>query len=271
MNCHKHPNRGPLYWLSAILIASLASAQPASSVTNNDHRPLAGALDKLEAALGIVVNYEDPPYENIADLEDVSTPEQRAKAPGFRILVPRKGEISATVAGSSDSDKMFSIIGLFNSYRNAGLPGDFTVEQANGAYYVLPTKILSTNGSFRDVGSPLKTLITLPNGERRAADAENEILKAVSKAAGINIVFGSFPFRPTTLVTLGADREPARDVLARFFGKLTAAPVSYRLLYDANLRDYMLNVQVRAVPEAPPVAPESPIQTPSPFFKKEKP
>jgi hypothetical protein len=56
------------------------------------HRTLAAALDSLQNQLGIPINYEDVPYQNPADLEDVSNPEERAKYPGFQLLVPRTGQ-----------------------------------------------------------------------------------------------------------------------------------------------------------------------------------
>ncbi len=254
-----------------ILTVCTLSAQTVNSVVNADHRPLAGAVDKLQDGLQVTINYEDAPYEHSGDLQDVSTPQQRAASPGFRLLVPVKGEVSTVVTGASDADKMVSILGLLNSHRNAGLPGDFTVEQANGAYYVIPIKVKAANGSMRDVSSVMRTPISLASGERQAIDAEAAIVNAIGKAAGVKIVIGSFPFRPVTKVTLAADREPARDVLARLFTKLSQTPVCYRLLYDPMMREYMLNVQAGQKP-AVPVRPADPaiptVQTPGPFFKK---
>jgi len=247
------------------------SAQTVNAVVNADHRPLAGAVDKLQDILQVTINYEDAPYEHSGDLEDVSTPQQRAASPGFHLLVPLKGEVSVVVTGASESDKMYSILGLLNSHRNAGLPGDFTVEQANGAYYVIPVKVKAANGSMRDVSSVMRTPITLSGGERQAIDVEVAIVAAVSKAAGVKIVVGSFPFRPVTKLILAADREPARDVLARLFAKLSQTPVCYRLLYDPMMHEYMLNVQAgqhQAAPVRPAVPAAPPVLTPGPFFKK---
>ncbi len=64
--------------LLAVLFASVStvSAQTAKEINITDSRPLVGALDALEIAIGASINYEDPAYQNIADLQDLSTAQQ---------------------------------------------------------------------------------------------------------------------------------------------------------------------------------------------------
>jgi hypothetical protein len=85
-------------------------------VSSSDHRPLAGALHALEAATKMAINYEDPPYENEMDLEDVSTPKQRAEVPGYRLLVQRTGNRHTT-----DS--------VYELRSRLGVPGQHLAEQ----------------------------------------------------------------------------------------------------------------------------------------------
>jgi len=210
---------------------------------------LAAALDALEKVTGIAINYEDIPYENESDLEDVSTSQQRAATPSYRVMVPRRGSVSVPLrAMESGGDRLAVLNELVSSYRRNKLPGDFKVEQANGMFYVIATRTTSENGAVRDVVSPLSAPISVPYAERRIIDTVALILAVASKPGGPRIDVGSLPFFPPTLVSFGADREPARDALARLFAKATARPVSYRLLFDPLLKNYMMNVQ--ALPES---------------------
>ena len=213
-------------------------------VSNLDHRPLAGALDTLEKTLGVPVNYEDVPYENHADLVDVSTAEQRAVYPGYHLFVPREGQVSATVSLAADGVTNVNL--LLASYRQNLLPGDFAVEQANGMVYVIASEVLGSNGVMRTVASPMKTLVSVPFAERTVEDTVAIVLSAVSATTRAKIEIGSFPFRPTDRISFGATQSPARDVLANVLAKAANSPSCYRLLFDPQT-GYMLNIQAASV------------------------
>jgi hypothetical protein len=237
--------------IARILLIAATSAftvvgQSASAIDVTDHRPLAGALTALEVRMGISINYEDIPYESAADVEDVSTPQQRAQYPGYRLLVPRKGTVRASIDafnGRTAADAITNVHALLQSYRANRLPGDFTVEQANGMLYVVPAKASDSAGRIREVSSPMTTLVTIPYAERQAIDAVAAVLNAVSKTIGVRMEVGSIP-APAMKVVITANQEPARDVLAKLFTKIVPAPTSYRLLFDPQDKAYMLNVQV---------------------------
>jgi hypothetical protein len=146
--------------LVALLMAALALlAQTTKTVDVNEPRPLWSALDQLEIANpGVAINYEDPPYENLADVQDSATPQQQAAHPGFHLIVPRAGHLSAEITTSSTPDSSAAnVIGNLNlllvNYRQNALPGDFKIEQANGVVYVTPTSVLGASGSSREVTS----------------------------------------------------------------------------------------------------------------------
>ncbi len=229
----------------------------------NEPRPLWRAIDVLEQVTNVGVNYEDPPYENMADLQDVSTLQERLANPGFQQIVPRDGHLTLdlttagntrTLAGTADC-----LSRLLAIYRQNVLPGDFTIQQANGMLYVTPTKVADATGVLRDVTSPLLTPVTVQYANRSVAETAEAILAGVYHATGRTIVVGAFPYFPTDMVSFGANAEPARNALARLFAETAKSPLSYRLLFDpkpdrARGSDYMLNVQpvgYRA-PMAPP-------------------
>ncbi len=242
--------------------ATVLSAQNAA-VDVTDSRPLSAAIDALEVVVGTSINYEDPPYENEADLQDVSTQAQRTAQPGYRLLVPRIGRVTAGVqklaAGNvQESDAIFDINLLLANYRQNVLPGDFKVEQANGMIYVTPTRVLGANGSVRSVTSPMMSLVTVPYAQRSVADTLQAIFDAVYKATGMRIVIGNLPFWPTDVVIFGASGESARDALARLFVQTRRGSLSYRLTFDPRpdtmrFFDYMINIQPTGfvIPVAP--------------------
>jgi len=244
--------------------------QTSSAIEVSDHRPLADALEKLQSVTGIAINYEDVPYEHPADLEDVSTAEQRVRYPGYRLLVPRKGQVKATVgphAQGSVIETLASVYALLASYRAAGLPGDFKVDQRNGMVYVAPTKVLNRAGFLQDAQPRMETAVSIPYAERRVIDCLETITRALSAATGTIIAAGTFPFSSAeTRVTCGANGEAARDLLATLLSKVSDRPASYNLLFDP-MTGYMLNLRFIAQSGPPAAVPESaPQNTPSPFF-----
>ncbi|MDQ6678681.1 MAG: hypothetical protein M3Z09_15475 [Acidobacteriota bacterium] len=215
------------------------------TITISDRRPLVRALDQMEALSGVPINYEDVPYESSADVEDISTSQQRAASPGYHLVVPRMGNISvATQAELSLANTLSSLANLLASYRANALPGDFVFGESNGTFSVTPLKGLDGSGKQKDVRSPLVAPVTIPEETRTVGDTVAVVLASISKASGVNVILGTFPFPFSAKVTLGSTAEPGRQVLTALFGKLTSKPVSYRLLFDPTFKEYMLNLQV---------------------------
>jgi hypothetical protein len=239
--------RGTLIIAAWIWVAPThAQQQTADSIAAYDYRPLAAALDNLQRSFGGVINYEDVPYANPADLEDSATPEQKKLDPTFKFLVPRRGQLTASIPAngiSSEGDRISIINGLLSSYRANELPGDFRVEYVGDAVYVVPTRVLSAAGTMTDVQSVMATPVTIPFAQVSAIEAVKILLDAVSKASGADVKVGAVPFRQSTKASISADREPARNVLARLLASLNANTASYRLLYDPVVKYYMLNLQ----------------------------
>jgi len=209
-------------------------------------------MDALEDIVHSPVNYEDPPYQNMADLVDYSTPEQRAGKPGYQLIGPPQAQLTLgfqTPASGllSEGDIISEVTALLVAYRQQKLPGDFELEQANGMIYVTPTQVLGADGTAHAVVSPLTTLVTIPSASRNMADTVQAILDAVNKATGLQIVLGVNHFWPTQMVTFGANGMEARDALSKLFAQ-TSVTLSYALIFDPipdkmRTLDYALNLR----------------------------
>ena len=208
--------------LTLVLAAPLL-AQASKGIAVTAPRPLWDAINALEAAAGGTVNYEDVPYENPADVQDYSTPAQRAAQPqGWQLLGPVTGTVTAEIPVPANgavtaNDLLYDVNLLLASYRQNHLPGDFQVEQANGMLYVMATKVLGANGVVRTVTSPMLTVITIPTADRSVVGTVQAIFDAVGKATGLRIGVATLPFWPSQRVAFGATAEVARDALARLF------------------------------------------------------
>jgi hypothetical protein len=146
---------GPKAILAMVSLATL-SAQSVALIDVTEPRPLMTAIDALESINGFPINYEDPPYESLSDLQDVSTVQDRALNPAFRLLVPRTGRVTAEVQtfganGPTPGQVLANLNLLLSSYRGNALPGDFKLEEGNAMLYVTATAILGANGAVREV------------------------------------------------------------------------------------------------------------------------
>ena len=232
---------------TALVFALSVSAQQPQLIVSA-HRPVAAMLDRMEPLFGMPVNYEDAPYVHQGDLEDVATPEHRARyGQTFKLWVPKKGTLSLAVGTMSPSrtegEKVQMVETILSVNRSSGGPGDFALEQANGFLYVVPASVSGPDGRKQIVSSVLKAEVSFPTSERSVIDTVQLILESAGKSSRQRIVPGQVRFPPSMKVNFGVQGEPARDALARLFKMVTPTPLSYRLLYDPALKLFMFNLQ----------------------------
>jgi hypothetical protein len=249
--------------LPPIVLRSQADNKPTSLAKNKGHlsteygRPLAEAIEMLEAKYGFVITYEDPRYVHASEIEDVTEKISRhlnefepGKAP--RLFVPKGGRLSfdydeALVAKSDDHLSL--VQQLIDANLAQGNAGRFRVEQQGPFIHVIPTAIKNERGHVVPQGSVLDALISLPKEQRSGFGTLDAICAAISQGAKTRVVPGTVPinlflrYRDEEDIT----RAPARDALAKFLAKVGRAPLSWQLLYDPTLKMYALNVhEVRA-------------------------
>lgn len=251
----------------------LAYGQVPVHIEVSDARPLKAAIDVLEDALGVPINYEDAPFANATDLQDmteqVQSPQQRAANPGVRIIVPKGGALTLDfplpASVRSVGDALPLVRQLLIQHEANGYPGRFRVQQLGSVATVQPTAVRSSAGSWENITPAMETRISFPTQERNAGEALKLFAGTLSERLRVKVGVGRLPlvaFANAT-VTTGANDEPANRVLVRLFEQMSAfysnagsvQPFySYRLLYDPGLKYYLLHISA-VVPKANQGAP----------------
>lgn len=239
----------------------------------NDPRPVARAAEQLQEALAVAINYEDPRYEHPSELSDVTATVARSATAGARVVVPRGGELKASVelpaAATSNVRSADELLGalanLLRSYSAAGNTTEYDADSANGMLYVYPKRTVKATGELAAVQPVMLTPISLPFQERSGAEMLQAIVEATSTACGYKIAVGMAPVAALmrTRVTMGASAQPARDVLAGLLAALSnsARPLlAYHLYFEPQSRFYMLNIRAAPVPAESP----APVPYPTP-------
>ncbi len=244
---------------------SLFGQLTTETVNVRDSRPLSALGLEVQARTGVPINYEDPRYENAADLEDVTdrimSAEQKAQAqPGVRIVVPKGGTLAASVSFDQKRAKpdLLSATSAMNAailaQNDAGvLSPKFEMSTVGNSLFVRPLQVRDASGQMRRVSPVLDTRVTVPRGTRSVIATLEVLLKQVSATSGYTIHLGTMPIRTmmTTQVTVGADQEAASAVLARMLADISNISAglasnprfSYVMYFDAKQRSYAFNVQ----------------------------
>jgi hypothetical protein len=229
------------------------------TVPVNDPRPLAAASDRIEKLSGLPVNYEDGPYVNAADLQDVTskvlTPSQiGAAGPNFHVIVPRGGPLSAvitvdpTTGGLGTLSAVQAAAEAFVNNQASTYGQLFSVGQVNGCVFISPSKLKNIVGSLQPITPVFSANISFPQEKRTGYGTLKLILQSVLEATGSKVGIASAPLKAfaETNVTIRANNEDARTVLTRLLQAVTlgggsgvsvsSPAMSYRLLYDFNER-----------------------------------
>ena len=238
--------RNPAAVASIVLLASWPSGHARGEqfeVTVDDPRPLARAIDAIEQRFGWTVTYEDPPYENASEIEDVTTRVRRDGKTHPRVLGPRGGAFHFSYARGSDAEGLLGA--LLERYEASGNPGFYRVFQEGAAFHVVPRKIVDDRGVDTEVESVLEARIRLQPGEKTLAEVVAAIAAATTVAGGKRIEgHGPNNLLLQTRVVVDARTQSARAMLLQYIGS-ARLPMSWRLLYDPGMRKYVLNLHIR--------------------------
>ncbi len=236
----------------------------AVAVIVDDPRPVAAAVLSLTQSYPVTITYEDPRYEYLDDIRDVTDEVRRSFKPSSnRILIPLGGVLEATYQVSRDTGQPSSVADALQNIvdaKNANpVGGRFGVFQSGDAFHVVPTETRDGNGAWVAQESILSTPISFSSEELNGYELIERILKQVSETSGANILglsaerFANAFFRYTGRVE--AKDEPARDVLLRALHSISPR-FTWHLNYDPSGRYYVFAVELAAEPPRREVPPE---------------
>ena len=235
---------------SITLLASWPSRQPPAAVFEvavDDPRPLARVLDDIEQRFGWTVTYEDPPYENANEIEDVTERVRRDGKTHPRVLVPRGGAFHFSYALNSEngSDAGGLLGALLARYDGSGNPGLFRVFREGNSFHVVPRGLIDKQGAETVRSSVLDSSIVLEPGHKNLEQVVSEIAAAAAVRARYPIGHGDVASNLLlqTMVRVDARAEPARTMLLRYLAA-TRRAVSWRLFYDPGMKSYHLNLRL---------------------------
>lgn len=204
-----------------VVMASVWNTQAQQELIVDNPRPLAAAIQSLEAKYGWQINYEDPPYTNPKDLVDRTHPTYRGP---YRAIDPKGGRLEIRYFVSPNTGKPESSTSLLEllieDHTRRGNPGQFQLKMIEGLDSVVPVQ-----------GSILDTRITVADKQRAFGETLREILQTLSRVTNVRVsgpAISQPSFQP---FNFSADNEPAREVLIRLFKNRADRQYSWHLLY----------------------------------------
>jgi hypothetical protein len=241
-----------LLLLIGVMRSASGNQDKERTIAVNSPRPIAKAIEKLEAISGCAITYEDPQYAYNADLADVTQEVRRdlnKYAPGTapKVLVPKSESLEISYdegTASRSEDRIPTLLQeLLRNHSAKGNAGQFRIEVGDHIVHVIPTAIRSAKGVVESQNSILETVISLPSMDRSGVKALQLICAALSDANGIRVILGAAPWTNLTRYQdrTGATSGRARDILVHLL-RNSGGRLSWQLLYDPGRKMYALNI-----------------------------
>jgi hypothetical protein len=244
-----------------------ASAQTNETISVDDPRPIAAALQALEKKYGYAITYEDPELTNPLDVKD-ATSEVAAKhagrTNGKKILIPKGGAFQFhyhVENGKPQEDATTLLRRMVAEYGSLG-HSIFTVQtretKNKTEWHVVPTRARDESGLLAEQSALLDRIISIPRKERSALNMLSEICQQLTLVSGRHVGVGNVPINPLIAyhAELGTNGESARDVLDQLLSRFQNQMV-WQVFFDPGLKWYMLNLHFVTPPSMTFVTPKS--------------
>ncbi|MGH9828834.1 MAG: hypothetical protein ACREDR_36905 [Blastocatellia bacterium] len=235
-----------------------ASASP-TTLTVQDPRPVAKAIQELENRYGWQITYEDPPYSHYSDITDVRDTDwpgvpvrsaaQLQSMGNTRTLVPKGGGLTFTLP-SADPDELAAVEALVKSYNESHHGFKFAVVQGAGLLHVVPRQARGLSGNLEPVKPVLDTVITIEPKERTSEALLEEVLKKVSIARDTHVDFGTVPGNMLSLTktSIGGSGKTARSILEQWMLE-RGAGLTWWIFYIPDDKDYLFDITQMSPPK----------------------
>jgi hypothetical protein len=205
----------------------IPAGQAPERLSVNDPRPLSAAVDLVERRCHCAITYEDPLWRS----DDVAL-----SGPHWPAVIPKGGLFTfdaPDLAANTPAQMTAAMAQVVRVFEQSGSGrGAFRVINDETVVHVVPRP-----------DSILDTPVTIPLATRRLDDVVTVVLAAVERGTVQKVELATFPtnFFFQHQVEIEANQAPARKVLVRALGA-SGRPLSWRLLFDARMRQYYLNI-----------------------------
>lgn len=163
------------------------------TATATSRRPLLEVVMKLEGEYLWRINYEDPPLENVSELEDITHPVYKASHPNpnDRSLVPRANPFTFSWEDSGTATDLGTTMErLVSQHNSSGNPGRFQTLYQGNVCHIFPLSYLNKDGTMVSTQSVLDTRISFPVQQRALLEVLQLIFQLVEAQTKSHIVMG---------------------------------------------------------------------------------
>ena len=242
-------------WRNAVLasvvciVASVAAVRAqqggTAELTVNDPRPLAAAIVELERRYGWQVTYEDPQYEFVADVTDVTLAVRNDGNISKRVIVPAGGHFAFrySLPGTAAPNPNVVLAQLLEAYHDSTSSARFRLIRTASVLHVVPVQSNDAKGFLKDRSSRLDRTIRVAGG-RRLLEVLQDALKAAS-TADVELALGAAPLGllTSTRIPDGNITGTTRDVLVNLLST-TGRPLSWQLFCQPQTTMCFVNLHV---------------------------
>ena len=235
-----------------------ASASP-KTLTVQDPRPVAKAIQELEKRYGWQITYEDPPYRHLSDMPDVtpSVQEGSSVAPGTNgVLVPKAAILSFPLP-ATNQEELSTVNALVRIYNESHRGFVFAVVQGASLLHIVPRQARGLSGNLEAVKPVLDAVITIAPKERTSYALLEEICKKISIATNTRVEMGTISANLLyrTKTSIGGSGKSARSILEQWILEMGGG-LSWWLLCDPDAKwGCALNVSQESPVKSPILLP----------------
>jgi hypothetical protein len=224
---------------------ALGQSTPTIAAPADEGRPLASVVAELQRRFQWAVTYEDPPWEYLPDLVEITAQVRRDGKDVPKVYRPRGGPFAFRLADGSPTDPSVTLTALLEAYRQSGNDGTFALRRTGSVFHIIPTSFRDESGVARPYESLLSRRITLPAGERPILEAIGALQKTFNAQGDRQLLLAT---APTNLlmqhrVEMVATNEETRVVLLRMLAA-SGRVLSWRLFCEPKSMTCYLNLSL---------------------------
>jgi len=193
---------------------TISATDPTKNVPQHlsvtDHRPVSAAVTELVRQHHWVVTYEDPFYENLSELQDITWQVAKPGRPAPpKQLFAYEGLIELTYSHTDGAGAVTN--SLLEAYHKSGHGYEFTLTRSGSMLHVTPALSRDAGGVPRARQSRLDLPVTVAAADRTVGEFLVAVLIEVQRVSGrkISVSFAPSPFADTKFA------EPVRNEKAQ--------------------------------------------------------